>query len=170
MHEIWDTLEMNKEYLFQLSVIDWLYGRMRKGNKTFGNNPPMPGLLFTHHYAGRKGPEDGFFLQQLGVRPGMGDILCWWNDPTGKLCAGMLELKVDAALSTAQHKIKGICHQLGIRYDVARTPAQVIAIFHKWGLNPLHIAIKTPDYRTFDDKHEDSFEMYKPPEKVSEEI
>lgn len=150
----------HKEYQFQICVVDWLYGRTRKGNKTYPGNPPMPGLLFTHHYAGRT-KEDGYFLQQLGVRPGIGDILNWWHDGERLEC-GMLELKVDADMSSSQHKVKGTCIQLGIKYELARTPAQVIAVYHKWGLKPLHEAIRTPDYRTFDDKKKESFDMQKP--------
>ncbi len=156
-------MSRQKEYAFQVAVIDYLYGRTRKGNKTFPGNPPMPGLLFTHHYAGRKGAEDGYFLQQLGVRPGIGDILNWWND--GNLQCGMLELKVDADMSSAQHKIKGTCIQLGIKYTMARTPEQVIGAYRNWGLNPLHTAIRTPDYRTDDEKHKQIFDMYAPPKK-----
>ncbi len=154
-----------KEYAFQVAVIDYLYGRTRKGNKTYPGNPPMPGLLFTHHYAGRKGASDGYFLQQLGVRPGMGDILNWWKDDKGILHSAMLELKVDADMSGAQHKIKGACIQLGIKYEMARTPAQVIAVYHKWGLNPLHAAIRQPDYRTMDEKKADAFDFQAPPKK-----
>ncbi len=159
---VWGIVMQHKEYAFQVAVIDWLYGRQRKGNKTFGGNPPMPGLLFTHHYTGRKGADEGYFLQQLGVKAGIGDILNWWRDKNGILQSAMLELKVDADMSSAQHKIKGTCLQLGIKYELARTPAQVIAIYHKWGLNPLHTAIKTPDYRTWDEKKQDAFDMYRP--------
>lgn len=151
----------HKEYLLQISVVDWLYGRTRKGNKTFPGNPPMPGLFFTHHYAGRT-KEDGYFLQQLGVRPGVGDILNFWKDSNGVLHVGMLELKVDADMSPAQHKVKGICIQLGIKYELARTPAQVIAIYHKWGLSPLNTAIHAPDYRTWNEKNKDSYNLYAP--------
>lgn len=150
-----------KEYKFQVSVIDWLYGRTRKGNKTFGCNPPMPGLLFTHHYAGRKGSSEGYFLQQLGVRPGMGDILNWWN-VGGTLNASMLELKVDADMSPAQHKVKGACIQLGIKYTMARTPEQVIGAYRNWGLNPLNTAILVPDYTSERQKFERAHDAYKP--------
>lgn len=158
--EIFKKTRGSKEYAFQVSVVDWLYGRTRKGNKTYGGNPPMPGLLFTHHFAGRKGGDTGFFLSNLGVRPGMGDILNWWND--GQLRAGFLELKVDAEMSAAQHKIKGTCIQMGIHYDVAKTPEQIIAIYRKWGLKPLNTAIATPDYRSPAEKKQQSFDMYKP--------
>ncbi len=156
-----ETTRNTKEYRFQVAVVDWLYGRTRKDNKTFGCNPPMPGLLFTHHYAGRKGSSEGFFLQQLGVRPGMADILCWWNTG-GTLHAGMLELKVDADMSAAQHKIKGTCIQLGIKYEMARNPEQVIGAYRHWGLNPLHTAILTPDYSTKQEKFKQAYDFYKP--------
>lgn len=150
-----------KEYKFQIAVVDWLYGRTRKGNKTFGCNPPMPGLLFTHHYAGRKGSSEGFFLQQLGVRPGMGDLLNWWNTG-GTLNAGMLELKVDADMSAVQHKIKGVCLQIGIKYEMARNPEEVIGAYRNWGLKPLHTAILAPDYRTDMEKKHDAFDFFAP--------
>lgn len=162
--DIFKKSRASKEYAFQVTVIDWLFGRTRKGNKTYEGNAPMPGLLFTHHYAGRKGASEGYFLQQLGVRPGMGDILNWWSKD-GVLHSGMLELKVDAQMSAAQHKIKGACLQLGIKYEMARTPAQVIAVYHKWGLHPLHTNIKPLDTRTDADKKQQHFDMYAPPRK-----
>lgn len=159
--DIFKKSRASKEYAFQVSVINWLYGRTRKGNKTYEGNPPMPGLLFTHHYAGRKGASEGYFLQQLGVRPGMGDILNWWAKD-GILHSGMLELKVDAQMSAAQHKIKGQCLQLGIKYEMARTPAQVIDVYHKWGLNPLNTYIKALDHRTDGQKKQAAFDLYAP--------
>lgn len=149
----------HKEYTLQVCTIDWLSGLTRKGNKTFEGNIPMPGLLFTHHYAGRN-KEDGFFLKQLGVRPGMGDILNWWND--GQLQAGFLELKVDADMSSSQHKVKGICLQLGIKYEVARTKEQIFAVYHKWKFKPLHYNMATPDFRTLQDKYKENHNMYAP--------
>ena len=120
----------------------------------------MIGLLFTHHFAGRKGSSDGYFLQQLGVRPGIGDIINWWND--GRLQCGFLELKVEAALSPAQIKIRDRCAGLGIKYAVARTPQQVISVYRNWGLKPTHEAIRNPDYRTEAEKKQDIYNMYKP--------
>lgn len=160
--EIFKKSRASKEYAYQVCAVDWLYGRTRKGNKTYGCNPPMPGLLFTHHFAGRKGSDAGFFLGNLGVRPGMGDLLNWWNIG-GRLEAGFLELKVDADMSPAQHKIKGTCIQLGIRYDVAeKTKEDVFKAYHKWGWKPLHYAMATPDYRSPAEKKQQSFDMYKP--------
>ena len=127
----------------------------------------MPGLMFTHHYAGRSESE-GFFLKMLGVRPGIGDILNWWAPKDraahpGMICAAMMELKVeDRPQSPEQRKVQAECEHMGLRYRVARTPDDVYAIYRLWGLAPRHCTILAPDYRSFDEKGDDAFEYFMP--------
>lgn len=154
------------EYKFQVAVVDWLYGRTRKSNKTYAGNPPMPGLLFTHHYTGHKGGKEGnaerHYLWNLGVRPGISDILNWWKDKDNILRAGMLELKVNAEMSSPQHRIKGVCLDLGIGYELAHNGEEVVAAYRKWGLLPSHTAIRMLDFATPLEKVQRGIDWFRP--------
>lgn len=143
------------EYKLQVGIIAHLRGQRRKGREVFEHTPPFKELFVCHIYQGRSKGE-GFFLKQLGVYPGVADILAVW--PEG---FGFLEVKTkDGHLSTPQKRFKWMCERYNVKWALIRSVKDAHDTLKKWGVTCVHDAIQEPDLRTFEEKREDMRNMY----------
>ncbi len=113
----------------------------------------------------------GFFNKKLGLHPGAHDIHLFFNrycihdKPFGYIKVGIWEAKsTDGRLTTSQNKYASEMHELGAYHGWGFTVKKYHDDLCRWGLVPLHHAIKEPDLRTFTDKKRDAFDLYKRPE------
>ena len=134
------------EYKLHVAIIDYLRGQKRKGNEVFPGNKPFPYLFVCHIFQGRS-KEDGFFLKNLGVFPGVADILAIWKTNDG-FDIGFIEVKtVKGALSTPQKKFKSICHWFGIKWALVRSAQETHDTLKSWGLECVSDSVREPDLR-----------------------
>ena len=151
---------MQTEFKLHRAIMDHLKGRVRRGNEVFGCNPPFHHFFATTIYQGRN-KEDGFFLKMIGVEAGISDIIAWYKTKDGLGCTFMEVKIVGSIQSSAQKKIQGICHSLGIKYVVVRTVEQAHRHFVNIGLTPMHNSIREPDLRSDEQKKLQAFNFYK---------
>ncbi len=150
------------EFRIHRAIVDHVRGNIRRGNEIIRSTPPFHGLFITHIYAGRS-KEEGFFLKMLGVVSGVPDLLAIWPDKAKGYDIGFIEVKTPIGqLSAPQRKFHGFCLHLGIKWGIARSVDDAHKLFIKWGLPPVHNAIKEPDTRSDTQKKKDAFDMYKP--------
>lgn len=146
---------MHEEYRIHCAIVDHLRGVRMVGRELIQGTKPFPELFITHLNQGRS-KDEGWFLKRMGVYPGVADLLCLWRGGIG-----FIEVKTKTGtLSSAQKKFKGICHWLGIRYEVARTVKEAHDIVKRWGLKSVHEVIREPDLRTDEQKYADDEKMY----------
>lgn len=125
-------------------------------------------------FPGRPGDaKDGFFKKKMGVRPGVSDIILWWShtyplwavkwlmqmrDYCGfgfaLMHSGVIELKVDAKISSAQNKFLSRINGLGGCHQVCHSWQEYYKTLCKWGIKPVYICttFAEPDYSTWDEK------------------
>ena len=124
-------------------------------------------------FPGRPGDaQDGFFKRMMGVKPGVTDILLWWKDDLredGKLVwkgcmAGVVEIKVDARVSSAQNKFMSAINHIGGKDGVAHSWQEYYKLLTFWGIEPTSVCTRfeEPDFRSEMQKKHDSFEWFKP--------
>lgn len=148
------------EYKLHVAIIDHIKGQKRKGKEIIQGTRPFRNLFVTHIFQGRSA-EDGFFLKQMGVFPGVADLLCIWDNAGPQI--GFLEVKTEKGyLSTAQKKFKGICQAFGVRYALVRSVADAHRQLKDWGVHCVHDSVVEPDIRSWDQKLEDAKALWKP--------
>lgn len=115
----------------------------------------------------------GFFNKQMGLHPGAFDIHLFWNrwsidSKPEAIKVGIYEEKSEdgekKGLSTAQNRYASEMHNLGAYYGYGSTVKAYHQTLKRWGLIPLHDAIKEPDLRTKEQKFKDAFDLYKRPD------
>lgn len=144
------------EYALQTHVIRYLSGKIRRGRNVIQATVPFPDLIFFHCYQGRT-EEDGFFLKELGVKPGVADILLVGHN----LFAG-IELKVGKnKQSDYQRNFQYKLETYGHKYAVCRTVAEVRDLLISWGLECKNMHCIEPP-RSEEEKRKAVWEMYKP--------
>lgn len=114
-------------------------------------------------FPGRPGDaQDGFFKKMMGVKPGIPDILLWWD--TDKLHAGAVEIKVDARISNDQNKVISTMHGMGIHTGVARSWQEYYKLLCSFGVKPVYVCTRfeEPDYSTEQQRFKKSFDFFAP--------
>ena len=118
----------------------------------------FPDLLFTHVPNRGGSAADGFFKKQLGVMPGVADLIFWWEGGFGAI-----ELKTPGGIwKPAQRKFEWMFSARGGKYAVCKSVKEVHATLKSWGLKSVHEAVKEPDLRSEAQKKQDMFDYYKP--------
>jgi len=135
----------------------------------------FPHVIMTA-FPGRPGDaQDGFFKKMMGVRPGISDILLWWKSE-GTPCfggngrewdtlqAGVVEIKVDARVSSAQNKFLSAIHHIGGKDGVAHSWEEYYKLLCFWGIKPTSVCtiFDEPTYQTEQQKFSTAYEFYKP--------
>ncbi len=122
-------------------------------------------------FPGRPGDaQDGFFKKMMGVRPGITDILLWWALPThlpvstNVIQCGVVEIKVDARVSSSQNKFMSAIRNIGGKDGVAHSWEEYYKLLCKFGINPTQICtiFDEPDYSTEQEKFHAAFEWGRP--------
>ena len=151
-----------KEYLLQCHIVE-------------RHSQYFPHVLLTH-IANRAGDAtDAFFKKKMGVRPGVSDLAIWWLPDflTGNtkkhyglkpMQAGMVELKVDARVSTAQNKWLSAFAACGGYEGVAKSWQEYYKLLCSWGIKPTQECriFDEPRYESIEDKHAAAHDLYKP--------
>lgn len=141
----------NEEYHLQVAIIDHLRGR-----KTL-SGVPFPNMFVTHLYSGRN-EKEGFFLKQLGVQPGVADLMVIWQGGIG-----FIEVKTKTgSLSYHQKGFQAMCKSWGIKYAIVRSVGSAHAALKSWGIESRRDTVIEPDLRTKAQKIKDSLEAWKP--------
>lgn len=163
-----------KEFVLQVHIIE-------KHEQYF------PHVLITA-FPGRPGDAtDGFFKKMMGVRPGVSDIVLWWGftyplwattwlikmlDHLGfgfcHMHSGVVELKVDARVTSSQNKFLSAIHSLGGHQGVARSWEQYYHLLCSFGIKPVCECTQfhEPDYRDLSEKFQDAHDFFKPPHQL----
>lgn len=123
-----------REYQLQIHCIDYLQGRKRIKGKTYPITRPFPQLWhnnnprWTHIATAREG-DQAFFLQQMGLRRGIFDLMLWWE-------AGIhfIDLKATGGLSADQRQFADDMRRIGIKTATASTVAQFRDQLIAWNL------------------------------------
>lgn len=156
-----------KEYRLQVACIDYITGQRRVKNKPYQITRPFPQLWirdevdgkeykrFTHCYAGRDANE-GHYLKLMGVRPGIYDILLWWE-------AGFhwIDLKCGTGLSDPQKQFNRDMTRIGIPHATASSVAEFRDLLIGWGLTCLNPHVHEPAV-SLEQKQLAYLEMMKP--------
>ncbi len=143
----------------------------------------FPHVLITA-FPGRPGDaKDGFMKKLMGVRAGVSDIMIWFSFPypawattwLGKMLkhcgfsfarmhSGVIELKVDARVSSSQNKFLSSIASLGGCEGVARSWQEYYRLLCLWGIKPVCQCtyFEEPDYRDLGEKYRDAFALYAP--------
>jgi VRR-NUC domain len=130
----------------------------------------FPHVIMTA-FPGRPGDaQDGFFKKMMGVRPGVTDILLWWNADApwltdiGVLKAAVVEIKVDARVSSSQNKFMSAIRHIGGKDGVAHSWQEYYKLLCSFGIKPMSacITFDEPCYATEQEKFHAAFEMYRP--------
>ncbi len=122
----------------------------------------FPHVLMTA-FPGRPGDaQDGFFKKMMGVRAGVTDVLLWWFDK--HIQAGVVEIKVDARVSSDQNKFMSAIRHLGGKDGVAHSWEEYYKLLCKFGIKPTSVCtiFDEPCYATEQEKFHAAFEMYRP--------
>jgi hypothetical protein len=118
----------------------------------------FPGLLYFHVPNQTRDATEAFFNKQMGVRPGIPDIILAWRGGQG-----MMEIKTEAGkISSNQNKTMSAFHAIGWHTGVVRNVKSAHQMLVAWGIKPVHNAIKEPDLRSDDQKKSDSFNAQRP--------
>lgn len=143
----------------------------------------FPHVLMTA-FPGRPGDaQDGFFKRMMGVRAGVLDIIIWYTFPypswatmwLGKMlkhCGfsfarmhnAVIEIKVDARVSSSQNKFMSAIRSMGGYEGVAYSWKDYYKLLCSWGIKPVCqlFYFDEPDYRDLGQKYQDAHLMYKP--------
>lgn len=121
--------------------------------------PHNPNLKCFHVPNQSRDGTEAFFNKQLGVLPGVSDMLFGWNGNH----TGALEIKAEYnELSSAQNKFMSWAKIIGWHTGTAKTVKQAHEVLIKWGLKPAHNTIVEPDYRTKEEKFRDAHNFFAP--------
>ena len=146
-----------EEYKVQVATVDHHHSAF-----------PWVKLVFVPNAS--KDASTGFFNKKLGLMPGAFDLHLFWNRNTQyatpeAIKVGIYEVKSSTGrLTTAQNRYASEMHQLGAYHGYGSSVGAYHQTLKRWGLVPLHNAIKEPDLRTWDEKRDDAFDFYKRPE------
>lgn len=136
------------EYRIQVAVVKHL-------------DSAFPSLLYTHVPNRSSDAADGFFKKQMGVRPGVADLICWWPS-NGHLECGAIELKAHKGRwGGEQNKFASSFTYIGGRYALCKSVKEAHDALCGWGVVPAHYAIVEPDLRGEQQKFADSFDFFK---------
>ncbi len=119
-------------------------------------------------FPGRPGnAKDGFMKKAMGVKPGVPDLLFWWQYPCAvdkKLiqCAGIELKSAKGKISPDQNRFASYFTAIGGKFACCNTVRQVHDALKNWGLRPTHESIVEPDTRSDMKKKADMFNWYKP--------
>ena len=101
---------------------------------------------------------EAFWNKQMGVEPGVSDLLLGWQGNTGAL-----EIKSETGkLSTPQNKFLSWASSIGWHTGVARSVRGAHQILMGWGLKPHANITHEPELRTFAEKNKAIYDMYAP--------
>lgn len=123
------------------------------------HNQYFPHVIITA-FPGRPGDaQDGFFKKMMGVRAGVTDILLWWHWKN----FGVVEIKADAKVTSAQNKFMSAIKHIGGYEGVAHSWQEYYKLLCTFGIVPVSVCtiFDEPDYRTDNQKKHDAFEFYK---------
>jgi hypothetical protein len=130
----------------------------------------FPHVIMTA-FPGRPGDaQDGFFKAMMGVRAGITDILLWWEagahwlKDIGCLKAGVVEIKVDAGVSSAQNKFMSAIRHIGGKDGVVHSWQEYYKLLCFWGIKPTSVCtiFDEPSYETKQQKFAAAFDWAKP--------
>lgn len=128
----------NPEYSLQVHVIRYLDGKIKQGRNVINVTPPFPEIQKSWHVYQGRSEDEGFFLKEMGVRPGVHDvhILYKKNNPqAGDTGYGTIELKVGKnKQSDYQRDFTSKMITCGHKTDVCYSVAEVRDTLIKWGL------------------------------------
>lgn len=170
----WDDAESKssnqKEFKLQVHIVEQ-------------HNIYFPHVLITA-FPGRPGDAtDGFFKKLMGVLPGVTDIILWWGYQYpnwaikwlakmleycgfsfSQIHSGVVEIKVDARVRTAQNKFMSAISFLRGNNGVVRSWEQYYKLLCSWHIKPVTpcTTFIEPDYRSDEEKKRDAFDFYKP--------
>lgn len=161
--EIKDDLTLNqKEYKLQCHII-------KKHQQYF------PHVLITHIPNRPANAADGFHKKKMGVRAGVSDIAIWWlpewlngnsdvHYGLKPMQAGMIELKVDTKISSAQNKWLSAFSAAGGYISVVHSWEGYYIQLCRWGIKPMSKCeiFEEPNYTTQQEKFSAAFDLYKP--------
>jgi hypothetical protein len=89
----------------------------------------LDAVWFAVPNGGARSKIEAAIFQGLGVVAGVPDLVFLWRDG----CGG-IELKREGGrLSESQREFRARCREKGIRYEVARSPAEVLEVLGEWG-------------------------------------
>ena len=132
------------EYKLHVACIDYIRGQVRHGNKTYPVTRPFPALYspegkqrFTHIYQGRN-EDEGFHLKQMGLRPGISDLMLW----PGFL--GFIDFKVHTELSRDQAQFFRDVGLIGAKTATATSREEFRDTLISWGLECINPTIQPP--------------------------
>ncbi len=114
-----------------IAVSDYLKGEIHKGRSIIRMNVPFPGLLWTFVANEGRSLSQGAKFKRMGVRPGVADILLWWN---GKTMAIELKKPDGGVQSHNQKEFMRRFEQEGGKYAICRSVAGVKDTLIGWGL------------------------------------
>ncbi len=117
-----------------------------------------PNMKFFHVPNQNKDATQAFFNQQLGVLPGVPDLIFSWPANIGGL-----EIKAPTGkLSSPQNRFLSWAKLIGWHTGTAKSVRQAHHLLVMWGLKAAHQSIVEPDYSTQQQKFERAFDWYKP--------
>ncbi len=131
----------------------------------------FPSLLFTHVPNRSKDAQDGFFRKQMGVLPGVPDLIFWYRETLrddGRLVwsgivSAAIELKASKGRSSNdQNRFASSFVHIGGKYAVCKSVKEAHDALVSWGLEPRHDGYVEPDTRSDNQKKADSFDYFKP--------
>lgn len=133
------------EYRLQVACMDYLRGQRRMKGKTYPLPRPFPQLYtqdghqrFTHIAAGRN-KEDGFFLQQMGLRRGVFDLFLWPG------FFGFIDLKATGNLTREQLQFADDMRGNGAKVATARSVAEFRDTLVGWNLKCVNPTVFEPE-------------------------
>lgn len=164
------TTVTQKEFRLQLHIID-------------KHAAYFPHVIITA-FPGRPGDaKDGYMKKLMGVRAGVSDIILWWGYQYpnwalqwlakmlgncgfafSRMHSGVVEIKVDARVSTGQNKFLSAIGSLQGNYGVVHSWREYYHLLLSFGIKPRVpcTLFEEPDYRSIDEKRADSFDYFAP--------
>lgn len=128
----------------------------------------FPFIKFVFIPNASKDAATGFFNKQLGLHPGAFDIHLFYNrncitDHPSHLRVGIFEAKSGGGRITSnQNKYASEMQALGAYTGHGSTVKSYHDCLVRWGITPLHNAVKEPDLRSWEDKKKDGWNVYAP--------
>lgn len=151
------------EYPIHKAMIDYLDGRVWKGNKIIHRgNPAFENLLFFHipnQGHGENAASEGFFLKQLGVVAGAYDLLFFWPPRM----AGAYDAKAPGgSLKTPQKRFREQWERCGFPSAWGTSTEHLRDTLIGWGAKCMNHSVKRVDLRSWEEKCQDAFNLYAP--------
>lgn len=161
---------INKEYRLQTHIV--------KKHAIY-----FPHVIMTHIPNQTRDSTEAFFNKQLGVRAGASDIALWWgfSYPTwatiwlakmikflgfgfSLMHSGVVELKVDSRVTSAQNKFLSAIRSLGGSEGVARSWREYYELLCSFGIKPVEkcLTFDEPNYLNTKEKYKTAHDWYKP--------